>query len=327
MDEPEEQPTEQPKPIMDLIAGGKFLYIAAPMVRYSKLPFRLLCRRWGCDVAFTPMIVAQDFVSSKFARRAEFSTNPNDRPLITQFAAKDPVVLGRAAEFVAKVCDGIDINCGCPQKWVIAESYGCALLKKPDLVRDMVRTAKQMSGLPVSIKIRVADDMSETIELVKRAEAVGVSWITVHGRTVSQRSSVPVNHDAVKMVKENASVPIFANGHCFTIQDATDWKEKTNVNGIMAARGLLENPALFRGYDLTPPQVVSEYCDLALSYGVPQHITHQHLMFMLHRVHSREERRRFNTLRSVPAILSYLQTAGYNFDSQYNTLDTTPSNL
>jgi tRNA-dihydrouridine synthase 4 len=62
---------------LDLIAEGKFLYVAAPMVRYSKLPFRLLCRRWGCDVTYTPMIVAEDFINSKESRQVEFTTNSN----------------------------------------------------------------------------------------------------------------------------------------------------------------------------------------------------------------------------------------------------------
>lgn len=56
----------------------------------------------------------------------------------------------------------------------------------------------------------------------------------------------------------------------------------------MAARGLLENPALFNGYDMTPPEVVSEWTTLALNYGVPTHIYHQHLMMMLYKVHNKE---------------------------------------
>lgn len=36
----------------------------------ARLPFRLLCRRWGCDVAFTPMMIASDFVRAPSARCA-----------------------------------------------------------------------------------------------------------------------------------------------------------------------------------------------------------------------------------------------------------------
>jgi len=37
------------------------------------------------------------------------------------------------------------------------------------------------------------------VELVQRAERVGVAWITVHGRTTRQRAE-PANMDAVKLV-------------------------------------------------------------------------------------------------------------------------------
>lgn len=49
---------------------------------------------------------------------------------------------------------------GCPQKWAYHEGIGCALLRKPDLVRDLVRTTKQRLGwnFPVSVKIRIDDD-------------------------------------------------------------------------------------------------------------------------------------------------------------------------
>ena len=36
------------------------------------------------------MILADSFVQSPKARDSEFSTNNSDRPLIVQFAAKDP---------------------------------------------------------------------------------------------------------------------------------------------------------------------------------------------------------------------------------------------
>jgi len=41
----------------------------------------------------------------------------------------------------------------------------------------------------------------KTVELVQRAEKVGVEWITVHGRTPQERSSSPVNYDVVKLVR------------------------------------------------------------------------------------------------------------------------------
>lgn len=34
-------------------------------------------------------------------------------------------------------------------------------------------------------------------------ESVGVSFVTVHGRTTSQRSSTPPNYEAIKIVRKN----------------------------------------------------------------------------------------------------------------------------
>uniref|UniRef100_A0A6B2LBB6 tRNA-dihydrouridine synthase n=1 Tax=Arcella intermedia TaxID=1963864 RepID=A0A6B2LBB6_9EUKA len=283
------------------------------MVRYSKLPFRLLCRRWGCDIAYTPMIISEDFVKSKEARDIEFTTSTYDRPLITQFAARSAPTLSIATQYVANYCDGIDINCGCPQKWVISEGYGCALLKKPELVEDLVKHAKRSTNLPVSIKIRIAQDLQHTLDLVQRAERMGVSWITVHGRRSDQRSSALVNFEAVKFVKENVKVPVVANGNCFSLGDAREWKERTGVNGVMAARGLLQNPALFAGFDNTPPEVVSWWVSVALQYGMSFTKIHQHLMFMLYTTHSSAEKSEFNNLKSIPALLEYLKRRDYHF--------------
>ena len=63
--------------------------ICAPMVRYSKLPFRMLVRLYDCDIAYSPMIMADSFSSSEAARDNEFTTNSMDRPLVVQFASNN----------------------------------------------------------------------------------------------------------------------------------------------------------------------------------------------------------------------------------------------
>ena len=86
--------------------------ICAPMVRYSKLPFRLLVRKYGCDLAFTPMIMAESFANSQKARENEFSTSDNDTPLIVQFASNTIDQFVEAAKLVSNHCNGVDLNCG-----------------------------------------------------------------------------------------------------------------------------------------------------------------------------------------------------------------------
>ena len=45
------------------------------------------------------------------------------------------------------------------RRWAMAEGIGAHLISKPELVCDMVRSARSRSGLPVSIKIRVHKDL------------------------------------------------------------------------------------------------------------------------------------------------------------------------
>ena len=83
---------------------------------------------------------------------------------------------------------------------------------------------------------------------------------SVHGRTPRQRSSEPVDYEQIKLVKESLNIPLVANGDVFSLKQADEVHERTGCDGIMAARGLLENPALFdeRYFETTPKQCIKE---------------------------------------------------------------------
>nr|XP_055046611.1 B-cell receptor-associated protein 29-like isoform X3 [Misgurnus anguillicaudatus] len=219
--------------VMDLFNRGTTVKVCAPMVRYSKLAFRSLVRKYDCDLCFTPMIIAEDFMRSAKARDSEFTTNKNDRPLIVQFAAKNAQTLADAACVVSPFSDGVDLNCGCPQRWAVSEGYGACLINKPELVRDMVRHVRNQIDNPnyaVSIKIRIHKDLRKTVDLCQKVEAAGVSWITVHGRTADERHQ-PVHYDAIKTIKSSLSIPVIANGDIKNMQDVESIRDLTGVDG------------------------------------------------------------------------------------------------
>ncbi|XP_043247791.1 DNA repair and recombination protein RAD54-like isoform X1 [Colletes gigas] len=124
--------------MLEMLKEPRMIKVCAPMVRYSKLQFRTLVRNYDCDICFTPMILADSFIRSDKARDNEFSTNNEDKPLVVQFAAKTVNDFVNAAEMVAPYCNGVDLNCGCPQRWAIKEGYGADMLKKPHLVKDLI---------------------------------------------------------------------------------------------------------------------------------------------------------------------------------------------
>ena len=121
------------------------------------------------------------------------------------------------------------------------------------LVADMVSASKSAlraqgyeGKKTISVKIRIHKDLRETIDFVRTVQQAGVDFITIHGRMRSTPSSLPVNLEAIKLVAEHISVPVLANGDVFTLADAFEITKKTGVNGVMSARGLLENPGLFK---------------------------------------------------------------------------------
>ncbi|XP_060698877.1 tRNA-dihydrouridine(20a/20b) synthase [NAD(P)+]-like isoform X2 [Hemiscyllium ocellatum] len=219
--------------LVDLFQPGHVVKICAPMVRYSKLAFRSLVRKYDCELCFTPMIVASAFLRSGKARDSEFTTSCVDRPLVVQFAANRSQDLADAACIVSPFADGVDLNCGCPQRWAMAEGYGACLINKPELVQDMVRQVRNQVEYPnfsVSIKIRIHKDLARTVDLCRKVEATGISWITVHGRTTEERHQ-PVHYDTIKIIKENLNIPVVANGDIRSHKDIDYVHELTGIDG------------------------------------------------------------------------------------------------
>lgn len=294
--------------VMDLFESKDVVRICAPMVRYSKQPFRQLVRRYNCDLTYTPMIIADSFLKSNESRNADYTTSEEDEPVIMQFAANNASDLANVAELVQPYCDGIGLNCGCPQKWAMAEGYGCDLLKRPELLKDMVQQTRQRVGndFPIEVKIRINKDLRQTISLCQQAEHAGISWLSVHGRSVTQRRE-PVDYEAIRTIKDSLSVPVVANGDIKSEDDVIKVKLMTNVDGVMAAQGMLNNPAMYSGYSITPECCIKDWLNISVKLGTPFVAFHQHLIFMLEKWHTKGERHLFNNLSSAAAVFDFLE--------------------
>lgn len=160
-------------------------------------------------------------------------------------------------------------------------------MHKRELVSLMVTSAKStMAALgytdrkTVSVKIRIHKDLRETVDFVKAVEAAGVDFITVHGRMRSQRSSEPVNVDAVKLIASITTVPTILNGDVFTLSAAHSLAAATGVDGVMSARGVLENPALFSGVDSCPWEAVEKFLNKVVKAPLPFKLVLHHLSEM-----------------------------------------------
>ena len=94
------------------------------------------------------------------------------------------------------------------------------------------------------------------------------------------------------------------------IDDARDMRRRYGVEAVMAARGLLANPALFAGAPATPPAAVRAFARDAVDGGLPFAVGHRALAYMLEARLSRPARLHFNALPSYASALDFLDDAG-----------------
>ncbi|EGR26961.1 t-diRNAhydrouridine synthase, putative [Ichthyophthirius multifiliis] len=265
---------------------GEPQYICAPMVDQSELAFRMLCRKYGTTLAYTPMISSKVvYDQGEKSLKNFFSTCPEDRPLIAQFCGNDPEVLLEACKYIQKDCDAVDINFGCPQGIAKKGHYGSFLLQEPDLIESMVKKLHEELDIPVTCKIRIIRSREKTLELAKRIENAGCSILTVHGRTKEQNKDLVgmCDWDIIKEIKDTLTIPVFANGGIYTFQDVQRCMEYTGVDGVMSAEALLENPALFSGKIYDFDDLAVEYLDFAEKYDAPFYFVKSHLFKILHK--------------------------------------------
>jgi len=90
-------------------------YVAAPMVKQSDAPFRLLTRRYGATLAYTQMLdphkLLEDRDYLEFHERDltldRGAWRGIDKPVVVQLCGNDPEIIVRAGKKIQNFCDGI----------------------------------------------------------------------------------------------------------------------------------------------------------------------------------------------------------------------------
>ena len=145
--------------------------------------------------------------------------------------------------------DLIDINYGCPVRQVACKGAGAALLQ--DIPKMVLMTSEivKIAHRPVTVKTRLGwdDKTKNIIEVAERLQDIGISALTIHGRTRAQMYKGEADWSLIGEIKNSSriTIPIFGNGDVDSPEKAKEMKDRYGIDGIMIGRASIGNPWIF----------------------------------------------------------------------------------
>lgn len=222
--------------------------LLAPMAGITDLPFRMICRKFEPGLACTEMVSSKAIFYGDEKTKKLMNCDGEERPIAIQIFGSEPETMAYSARYVSKVADIVDINMGCPAPKVTKNGDGSSLLQDLNKAEKIIEAVVKNSNVPVTLKMRLGWDKNKIVapELAKIAESLGVSMITVHGRTRTEYYSGTASLDEIKKVKEAVNIPVIGNGDVVSEETAIRMFEKIECDGIMIGRAALGNPWIFQ---------------------------------------------------------------------------------
>lgn len=222
--------------------------ILAPMAGITNLAFRKIAKEYGPSLVFTEMVSAKALYYQDQKTKQLLNMQKEERPVGIQIFGSEPEIMGSVAKSLSNQCEILDINMGCPAPKVVKNGDGSKLLLDLKLIEKIMTEVVKNATVPVSIKIRKGWNEENVVaeEVAKIAQNVGVSSITIHGRTREEFYSGKVDLKSIKKVKEAVTIPVIGNGDITTPTEAKQMLEYTGVDGIMIGRATLGNPWILK---------------------------------------------------------------------------------
>jgi tRNA-dihydrouridine synthase B len=249
--------------------------LLAPMEDVTDPSFRFICKHFGADMVFTEFIPSDGLIREAGKSLKKLEISEDERPIGIQLYGHLTDSMVEAARIAEQARpDAIDINFGCPVRKIANRGAGAGMLCNIPLMIEMTKAIVDAVKLPVTVKTRLGwDENSKNIvDIAEKLQDVGITAITIHGRTRAQLYKGSADWSLIGEVKRNPrmKIPVIGNGDILTPQSAAEAFDRFGVDGIMIGRATVGKPWIFREIrhylnsgELIEPMSLKDKVDLA----------------------------------------------------------------
>jgi tRNA-dihydrouridine synthase B len=218
-------------------------FVQGPMAGWTDAPFRTVARRFHDGLLFTEMVSAEALCRGNRRTLEYCRIDEVHHPVALQLVGHDA---GRMAE-AARLAEGfrpdfIDVNAGCPDRKIVQQGAGGALLKEPEKLAAMVERVVKAVKTPVSVKLRLGWDQDDSVRIARALEGTGAAFLTVNGYLVAEKYFGGGDREALRRVVEESDLPVLANGGVRDESDAVAMLRFTGAEGVMMGRSTRGRP-------------------------------------------------------------------------------------
>ncbi len=227
------------------------------MADVTDVAFRSVVAQCGRpDVFYTEFVSAHGLAYAGRQRLLlDLALTDSDHPIVAQFFGTKPEHLYEVGKLARELgFDGVDINMGCPDRTIMKQGAGAALMKTPELAADLIHALRDGSSsasrrIPVAVKTRLGlystNETDAWLEVILHAKP---DVLVIHGRTVKEASKVPAHWDIIgraAAMAHDGEVLCVGNGDIVNASQGVTLCAQWGTDGFMVGRGIFQNPWLF----------------------------------------------------------------------------------
>lgn len=228
-------------------------YDAAPMEGLTDRVWRQAHQHYfgGADRYYAPFISPPENRVPIKKKMAELAPQANPgAPVIPQLLARDGSLAAWMIGLLRREMGytEVNLNLGCPSGTVTAKGKGSGMLRDLGALDRFLYTVFDEAGGPISVKTRIGvTDPEEFGPILEVYNRYPLAELIIHPRVMRQLYRGQADRAAFAAALPSCKAPVCYNGDITTPQDLTSLEAAwPGLAGLMAGRGLIANPALFR---------------------------------------------------------------------------------